>query len=284
MSRVTSGVIAAVAGIALLSASAASAQPTGCTGGSKDQEKCESGLAKALGKFTASLIKCHVKQADAAAKLSPVDDEACESGGPKSAKGKLDAKIAKLAPTCPGNVLANAAALENSLLSGPSSLDAQNALVYCDSTSGSQIDPTGDDTGFLMTGGALKCADSVAKALGKLTGALVKCTYKYFDKTFIGSPFDFDGCKSTGLGKYDANTTKLQGLGTCPGCLDGAGQASLRDSVTSQVDDASGLLFLCPTTTTSSSTTTSTSTSITTTTSTSSTTTTSTSTSSTSTS
>src|SRR5262249_48788536 len=81
-------------------------------------------------------------------------------------------------------------------------------------------------------------------------------------------------------GKYDANTTKLQSLGTCPGCLDGAGQASLRDSVTSQVDAASGLLFVCPTTTTSTSITTSTSTSITTSTSTSSTTTTSTSTSS----
>src|SRR5262249_37526967 len=140
MNRVASRMIAALAGIALFSASAATAQPTGCAGGTKDQEKCESGIAKAFGKFTDSVIKCHIKQADAAAKGSPSDDEACETGGPASAQGKLDAKIAKLAPTCPANVLANAAALESSFLSGPNSLDERNVLIYCDSTSGSPID------------------------------------------------------------------------------------------------------------------------------------------------
>ena len=74
MNRAASRVAAVIVGSVLLTASAAVAQPSGCPGQSKDEEKCKSAIAKSLGKFVATVIKCHIKQADAALKGTPVDD------------------------------------------------------------------------------------------------------------------------------------------------------------------------------------------------------------------
>src|SRR2546425_4753043 len=96
----------------------------GCPPASKDADKCETGIAKAVGKFVGAVIKCHTKQADGAFKQKPTDDEGCESDTPKtSAKAKLDAAIAKVAALCPPGVVTNATALEGDLSTGQNSLD-----------------------------------------------------------------------------------------------------------------------------------------------------------------
>src|SRR5207244_10603889 len=41
--------------------------------------KCEDGVQKALTKYIQTVIKCHIKAADAAVKSMPFDEELCES-------------------------------------------------------------------------------------------------------------------------------------------------------------------------------------------------------------
>src|SRR5439155_1394033 len=64
----------------------------------------EDGVQKALTRYIQTVIKCHIKAADAAMKSMPFDEELCESNpsSGKGAKEKYDAAIAKLALTCSG--------------------------------------------------------------------------------------------------------------------------------------------------------------------------------------
>ena len=234
----------------------------GCPPASADADKCQTGIAKALSKFGGAVIKCHAKQADGAFKEKPIDEETCEETGPKSAKGKLDATIAKAAAKCPAEVVTNANAVSAGLLSGPMSLDVQNGLVYCDTSSGTAIDPSGDDAGFVPPSkDGLKCSDGVGKDVAKLWGAISKCSTKAADAAFKGKSFDETTCRSTATGKYDEAAAKLIGKGGCPACLDAAAQSALRDALLTQLDAIDGQIFVCPastTTTTSVSTTTTT--------------------------
>jgi hypothetical protein len=225
----------------------------GCPPASDDADKCQTGIVKALGKFGGTVIKCHAKQADGAFKQKPVDDEPCEEVGDKSAKGKLDATIAKTAAKCPPEVVTNADAVSAGLLAGPMSLDVQNGLVYCDTSSGTPIDPSGDDAGFVPpSSDGLKCSDGVGKDLAKLWGAIAKCSTKAADAAFKGKSFDEATCRSTATGKYDAAAAKLIGKGSCPACLDAGAQSALRDALLTQLDAIDGQVFVCPPSTTTS--------------------------------
>src|SRR2546429_4105250 len=80
---------------------------TGCVPQSKDVPtgnvstlKCGDGLGKAFGGAIRAVIKCHAKMADSVVKGAPVDDEACETTDPKSAKNKLDPAILKMSAPC----------------------------------------------------------------------------------------------------------------------------------------------------------------------------------------
>jgi hypothetical protein len=229
----------------------------GCPPASSDADKCESGIVKALGKFGGAVIKCHAKQADGAFKQKPVDEETCEEAGPKSAKGKLDATVVKTAAKCPPEVVTNADTVSAGLVSGPMSLDVQNGLVYCDASSDTPIDQSGDDAGFLPASkDGLKCSDGVGKDLAKLWGAIAKCSTKAADAAFKGKSFDEDTCRSTATGKYDAAAAKLIAKGGCPACLDAGAQSALRDALLTQLDAIDGQIFVCPAPTTTTTTTT----------------------------
>jgi hypothetical protein len=225
----------------------------GCPPASDDADKCETGIVKALRKFGGAVIKCHAEQADGAFKQKPVDEETCEEAGPKSAKGKFDATVAKTAPKCPPEVVTNAGTVSAGLVPGSGSLDVQNGLVYCDTSSATPIDPSGDDAGFVPpSSDGLKCSDGVGKDLAKLWGAIGKCSTKAADAAFKGKSFDEDTCRSTATGKYDAAAAKLIGKGGCPACLDAGAQSALRDALLTQLDAIDGQIFVCaaPTTTT----------------------------------
>ena len=257
---------------------------TGCVPGSKDNPgaanvaatlKCADAIAKAFAKAIGSVIKCHKKQADQAFKNAPMDDESCETGpaGGKSAKEKLDAAIAKVASLCTATELASAGAEETTLFAGqsnPLSLDAQNGSVYCDSTTGVLIDPSGDDAGFVPAdGNQLKCADAVGKELAKLAAAAIKCHVKMADAFFNGKDFDENICEEndpakhkSALEKYNAAMTKLTAKNICTQpCLSAGNRTTLGANILAQVEAANVVIYPCPTTT---STTTTTSTSTTT--------------------
>lgn len=285
---------------------------TGCVPSNKNLATCSGTAVKAFAKLVGSVITCHIKQADIAFKVhnggtGTFDEDACEDTDPvKSAKAKFDAALTKLDGTglCAGTpVIANAQALEAVLLAdrtNPASLDAQNGGVYCDSASSAQIDPSGDDAGFISNSkDNLKCADTVAKNVSKLIGSVIKCHMKAAATGLKSGAFDEEACEDadfcaanpatqchtdadcpagdkckikSAAGTYKVAAQKLVAKAICPGCLDQAGQTALGASAVGQLEAANGQLYFCATTTTSTSVTTSTSSSTSTSTSTSSTT------------
>ena len=91
---------------------------------------CESGVAKAAGKYAAAVLKCHQKTASAAAKGVVLDDDRCESD-PVSGRGarqKFEAMITKLATRCTGCAIANAPDVRETV---EEFIETHNALVYC---------------------------------------------------------------------------------------------------------------------------------------------------------
>src|SRR5437870_4023126 len=266
---------------------------TGCVPQSKDDPsggvaatlKCGDGLSKAFGAAIRSVIKCHKKMADLTLKADPArDDESCETFDAvkhKSAKEKLDAAIAKVAPTCTSTQLSLAAAEESTLFASKSnalSLDAQAGQVYCDGTT--NIDPAGaggDDAGTIDTAALdakdkLKCADTVGSELGKLAAAAIKCHIKLADSDFGAKDFDENVCEENdpakgkaALQKYNAAMTKLTTKAICTqSCLSAANRTALGTNVLAQVEAGNQLVYPCPsggstTTTTTTSSTTSTS-------------------------
>ena len=236
---------------------------TGCVPDTKDHGKCSDGIAKAFSKAIATVIKCHAKQADAAwstsnGKPKTFDEEACEtSGGGKSAKEKLDAAIAKLAPLCTATQLSNATTEETALFAdktNAASLDAQNAGVYCQGTN--DIDPGGDDAGKIPDGtdskNVLKCEDTVGKNLSKLIAATIKCHIKLADSDSKGVDFDEESCEGTNpsqkgaLDKFNQARDKLIALGICPTCLNATGQNTLASNTQSRFDTDNQLIYPCP--------------------------------------
>src|SRR5207253_3575192 len=111
-----------------------------------------------------TVIKCHIKAADAAVNSMPFDEELCESNpsSGKGAKEKYDAAIAKLALTCSGQcAVLNAAGLAATV---ETLLDDGNELVY--GCPGAPVG--GDDAGTVPPDAATeKCEDGVAKAKTK---------------------------------------------------------------------------------------------------------------------
>src|SRR5207249_2583494 len=95
--------------------------------------RCEDGVQKALTKYIQTVIKCHIKAADAGVKRMPFDEELCESDpvGGKGAKEKYDAAIAKLALGCPACSTANASALR---AAAEVDIECHNGDIYCDGT------------------------------------------------------------------------------------------------------------------------------------------------------
>jgi len=181
--------------------------------------RCEDGVQKALTKYIQTVIKCHIKAADAAVNSMPFDEELCESD-PSTAKGakeRYDAAIAKLALTCSGQcAVLNAPGLRATV---ETLLDDGNGAIY-----GCPGAPFGgDDAGNVPTDPlTAKCEDGVAKANTKYIQAVTKCHIKAADAGVKGKPFDEELCESDPVGgkgakeKYDAAIAKL--ALSCPAC------------------------------------------------------------------
>jgi hypothetical protein len=249
--------LAIALGLCLLGASLAHAQ---CAPSSQDQLKCQDKLAKALGKLAATVIKCHVKQADNAFKSTPVDDEACEeTDAVKSAKAKFNATVTKVTPNCPDtSVISAANAIRDQILgtSFPLSLDDINGQIYCDGSI--PIDLTGDDAGNIPSSqDFLKCEDAAHKNLSKLISNVLKCHIKNFDSIFKNQTFDLNFCENDSVkgaaGKYNAKVAKINEK-PCPNCLDTTAQTNLGSTVKGNVDGIIPDIYPCPTTSTSTST------------------------------
>jgi hypothetical protein len=211
---------------------------------------CGHKVADALTRLIAAVTKCHVKQADSAFRGKSFDEEACEQNdATKSAKAKFDAAIAKLASSCPAEVLANASTVRDAILTGAQSLDSRNGSIYCDGTSGRGLDAGGDDLGFVPASTAnLRCADGVAKYLSKLSADVLSCQRRWADAALKGKTFDLVACQNAAVATATTSGDRLLAGGGCAPCLGQQGQESLRNDVVSQLTAARPLIFLCPAT------------------------------------
>jgi len=78
-------------------ATSCASDDTGCVPQTKDDPsggvvstlQCGDALTKAFSAAVRAVIKCHKMTADSVLQGAPVDDEACESGGAKSAKAVI---------------------------------------------------------------------------------------------------------------------------------------------------------------------------------------------------
>jgi hypothetical protein len=222
--------------------------------------KCSSKIAKLFAKAVYGTIVCHIKQAAMRFKGSSEtgagnSEENCEDNPGNSAKGTLDDGLTNLAASglCDPTQLANAAVEEAVLFNpGPLSLDGQNGIIYCDSSSAVLIGD--DDTGWVAnSANRFTCEAGVAKAVGKLVRAAIKCHDKMNSSFFKAKDFAEESCEeidplkptSGALAKFNSARDKLISLGICPPCLDGPSQDVQAASALAQLDAANSVAYPC---------------------------------------
>jgi hypothetical protein len=235
------------------------ADDPGCVSDQKAHLACSSKIGQALAKSVSAGIVCHIDQAEKRLKGASENgagqsEENCEENPGNSAKGKLDKRIAALADggICHQAQLDGAAAQEAVLFgSGPNSLDGQNGLFFCDSSSGAFIGD--DDTGFVpATADIFKCEATVAKAVAKLVVAGAKCHDSMNKFFFKVRDFDEEACEETdpvrfrgALDKFNKVRDKLLSQGICPPCLDADGMNAIAATAIAQVDAANDDVYPC---------------------------------------
>jgi hypothetical protein len=239
--------------------SSCAADDPGCVSNQKGHLGCSSKIGSALAKSVFATIICHIDQAEKRLKGASENgagqsEENCEENPGNSAKGKLDKRLDAITNLgiCDQPQLDGAAAEEAVLFgSGPGSVDGQNGLIFCDSSSGALIGD--DDTGFVpATADIFKCEATVAKALAKLVVAGAKChdgMNKFFFKM---RDFDEEACEETdpvrfhgALDKFNKVRDKLLAQGICPPCLDGAGMDAIAATAIAQLDAANDKVYPC---------------------------------------
>jgi len=240
--------------------SSCAADDTGCVSNTSAHLKCSSKIGKLLGKAAYDVIKCHLKQAGqrlkgASENGAGTSEENCEDNPGNSAKGKLDAGLAKLTASglCDPAQLSNAAVEEAILFgAGPLGLDASNANVYCDSSSGALIGD--DDAGWVPASASMyKCQGSIATALGKLAVAAIKCHDKMNMSFFKAKDFDEESCEEIdsliptrgALAKYNRIRDKMIATGTCPPCLNAAAWDAQAASALAQINLGNAIVYPC---------------------------------------
>jgi hypothetical protein len=101
----------------------------------------------------------------------------------------------------------------------------------------------GDDSGFAPPDKVTsKCEDGVAKNVGTLVGALIKCNVKDSDdqlKNNGAGTFDGQACQNTATGKWDAKTGAL----TCTGAASCVDRNGVRDLTVTLVNLNGGVVF-----------------------------------------
>jgi hypothetical protein len=232
----------------------------GCVSNSKGHLACSSKIGAALSKAAFATILCHIDQAEkrfkgASEQGAGTSEENCESNPGKSAQGTLDKRIAAVMEQgiCDQAQLTGAAD-EEAVLFGPpgaGSLDDQNGLVFCDSSSGALIGD--DDTGFRpATADIFKCEATVAKAVAKLIVSGAKCHNNMNKAFFRLKDFDEEACEEHdpvhlhgARDKFNKTRDKLVAQGICPPCLDAAHMDAIAATAILQLDAANDKVFPC---------------------------------------
>jgi len=205
--------------------------------------KCEAGAAKAAEKLNACIFKCHASRASGKLADDTAEDS-CENSltTGKSCTAKFAASIAKLkgCPSCiNGTTMAGLATFSERII------DKNNAIVYCDTSSGTPFG--GDDSGDIPTAksASAKCEAGAAKARDKLNACIFKCHASRASGKLADDTAE-DSCEKTLAGKSCAAkfTLAISKLSGCPSCINGTTMAGLAGFTETIIDmDINGAVY-----------------------------------------
>jgi len=198
---------------------------TGTIPSGKTTLKCESSIAKAVGKATGCVGKCHASRSSGKF-TSDTAEDACESMSTPPGKSCLEKFTASGAKAQSGDTTGGCNCVNVPGLATiiEADLDGMNNSVYCDTTSGTPFG--GDDTGDLPVAKSLtaKCEDGVNKLVGKAVACVIKCHNSRASGKLADDTAE-DACEkqSTPAGKsclekFTAGVTKAQSKDTSGGC------------------------------------------------------------------
>ena len=183
--------------------------------------KCESAVAKLVGKLLATSAACASKTAKAAIKGKTFDEAVCED----AAQAKYAAAVDKLkdCPQCIEDNDLHAIATDE--------VDTQIPAIFCAGAT-----TFGSHGAFVPPDKATaKCADGVTKSWAKRATSQLACHIKLAKAAFAAKkPFDEEACEDKAQGKYDKAQAKRVG---CPPCLDAA---AVSDATRGNLDDENG--------------------------------------------
>jgi hypothetical protein len=258
-------VLPALALASLLAAAPASAAPgdplggneTGCAATTSLGDSCAKKALTLLAKLRIGLNKCHMIQAREAfqAGAGSAEISAAEEACTANRETYFNEKMTALANSgCDAGMLGSVNARAATVLGDESvagSMDALNASFYCDATSGNEIDPGGDDGGYIpSTLSHYKCSYLVSKAWSNLEWKLKGCHVKLGRSVFTSRPYDESLCEDNGdrsaLAKYSAYIGKYITSGLCPACIAGGGGAAIGTSTVSDDNAQLEEVYVCP--------------------------------------
>jgi hypothetical protein len=215
---------------------------TGTIPSGKTTLKCESSIAKAVGKATGCVGKCHASRSSGKF-ADDTAENACETtNNPTTGKACLDKFQASGLKAQSGDTTGGCNCVSVSGLATiiEADLDGMNNSVYCDTTSGTPFG--GDDTGDLPVAKSLtaKCEDGVNKLVGKAVACVIKCHNDRASGKLADDTAE-NACETTNnpttgkacLDKFQAGVTKAQSKDTSGGCgcINGATLAATIEGV-----------------------------------------------------
>jgi hypothetical protein len=212
--------------------------------------QCSDSAASAYSKLESAIDKCHALQAAAAFSTfsgSPktFDEDGCEADAMSAYGDKLTGL--ESSGNCGASALLTTApdAAANLL----TSLDSRGTTLYCDASSATQVDPGGNDSGFVPAShDALTCTRRVGVALAKLAKSVLRCHEQMAASglALADPPFDEEACEQAATSRYASSASKLLVRGSCAACLDAAAMKALCDDTVSRLDTDNALLYPCP--------------------------------------
>jgi hypothetical protein len=225
----------------------------GCAPSSKATLACSVQAAKTVERMRRSILRCHAYQAAARfdevieGSISDFDEEDCED----RADAALEEKLVKLSrrSSCAGSTtLGTVASHVDELRAGsvnPISLDSLSGTFFCDASSGTEIDPDGDDAGYVPSVSShLECGARLTKLVAKLAGATAKCHRSLASGTLDGEAVDDEACELRAIESFVSASASLNDL--CPPCLDSAARVALAEDLVGSMEIASASFYPCP--------------------------------------
>jgi hypothetical protein len=221
---------------------------TGTIPSGKTTLKCESSIAKGVGKAVGCIGKCTASRSSGKFADDAAEDACEKMSTPTPGKSCLEKFAASAAKAQSGDTTGGCNCVNVATLSTiiEGDLDSMNNAVYCDTTSGTPFG--GDDTGDLPVAksATAKCEDGVNKLVGKAVACIIKCHNSRASGKLADDTAE-DACEKNNAGKsclekFTAGVTKAQSKDTSGGCncINGA---TLANTIETTLDTGNSLTW-----------------------------------------